>query len=406
MKRQFPRWKNIKPLLGWSLPKFPLQDRKLKKAVNLAELRILASKRVPKAVFDYVDGGANDEISYKRSAEVFSNVQFNARVLRDVSKVDLTTRIVGQDSALPIIFAPTGYTRMMHYEGEPMVAKVCEENNLIYSLSTMGTTSSQEIADQVPGVRRWFQLYLWRDRNQSLQFIYGAKDAGFEGLVLTVDTAVGGIKWRDIRNGLTVPPKIGLKTFFDMALKPKWWANLLTTAPLEFATFRNFNKPLSEIAATVFDPAVTFADVKWLRSVWKGKLIIKGIQSVDDAKQLAKIGVDAIILSNHGGRQLDKSVVPLEILPQIRSAIGKKGKGTQIFIDGAVMSGADVLAAIALGADAVLIGRAYLYGAMAAGREGVQKVVDTLRFEMETAMKLMGARNIAELTPEFVTLRK
>ena len=406
MKRQFPRWKNIKPLLGWSLPKFPLQDRKLKRAVNLAELRILASKRVPKAVFDYVDGGANDEISYKRSAEVFSNVQFNARVLRDVSKIDLTTRIVGQDSALPIIFAPTGYTRMMHYEGEPMVAKVCEENNLIYSLSTMGTTSSQEIADQVPGVRRWFQLYLWRDRNQSLQFIYGAKDAGFEGLILTVDTAIGGIKWRDIRNGLTVPPKIGLKTFFDMALKPRWWANLLTTAPLEFATFRNFNKPLSEIAATVFDPAVTFADVKWLRSVWKGKLIIKGIQSVDDAKQLAKIGVDAIILSNHGGRQLDKSVVPLEILPQVRSAIGKKGKGTQIFIDGAVMSGADVLAAIALGADAVLIGRAYLYGAMAGGREGVQKVVDTLRYEMEIAMKLMGVRNIAELTPEFVTLRK
>jgi isopentenyl diphosphate isomerase/L-lactate dehydrogenase-like FMN-dependent dehydrogenase len=406
VKRQFPRWKNIKPLLGWSLPKFPLQDRKLKRAVNLAELRILARKRVPKAVFDYVDGGANDEVSYKRSAEVFSNVQFNARVLRDVSKVDLTTRIVGQDSALPIIFAPTGYTRMMHYEGEPMVAKVCEENNLIYSLSTMGTTSSQEIADQVPGVRRWFQLYLWRDRNQSLQFIYGAKDAGFEGLILTVDTAIGGIKWRDIRNGLTVPPKIGLKTFFDMALKPRWWANLLTTAPLEFATFRNFNKPLSEIAATVFDPAVTFADVKWLRSVWKGKLIIKGIQSVDDAKQLAKIGVDAIILSNHGGRQLDKSVVPLEILPLVRSTIGKKGKGTQIFIDGAVMSGADVLAAIALGADAVLIGRAYLYGAMAGGREGVQKVVDTLRFEMETAMKLMGARNIAELTPEFVTLRK
>ena len=406
MKRQFPRWKNIKPLLGWSLPKFPLEDRKLKRAVNLQEMRLLAKKRVPKAVFDYVDGGANDEISYQRSAEVFSKVQFNARVLRDVSKIDLTTKIAGKDSALPIIFAPTGYTRMMNYEGEPMVAQVCEENNLIYSLSTMGTTSSQEIADQVPGVRRWFQLYLWRDRSQSLQFIYGAKEAGFEGLILTVDTAVGGIKWRDMRNGLTVPPKITLKTFFDMALKPKWWANLLTTAPLEFATFRNFNKPLSEIAATVFDPAVTFADVKWLRSVWKGKLIIKGIQTVDDAKQLAKIGVDAIILSNHGGRQLDKSVVPLEILPEVRKAVGKKGKGTQIYIDGAIMSGSDVLAAIALGADAVLIGRAYLYGAMAAGREGVQKVVETLRFEMETAMKLMGARNINELTPEFVSIRK
>jgi isopentenyl diphosphate isomerase/L-lactate dehydrogenase-like FMN-dependent dehydrogenase len=406
MKRQFPRWKNIKPLLGWSLPKFPLEDRKLKRAVNLQELRLLARKRVPKAVFDYVDGGANDEISYQRSAETFSKVQFHARVLRDVSKIDLTTKIAGRDSALPIIFAPTGYTRMMNYEGEPMVAQVCEENNLIYSLSTMGTTSSQEIADQVPGVRRWFQLYLWRDRSQSLQFIYGAKEAGFEGLILTVDTAVGGIKWRDMRNGLTVPPKITLKTFLDMALKPKWWFNLLTTAPLEFATFRNFNKPLSEIAATVFDPAVTFADVKWLRSVWKGKLIIKGVQTVEDAKQLAKIGVDAIILSNHGGRQLDKSVVPLEILPEVRKAVGKKGKGTQIYIDGAIMSGADVLAAVALGADAVLIGRAYLYGAMAAGREGVQKVVNTLRFEMETAMKLMGARNIDELTPEFVSLRK
>jgi L-lactate dehydrogenase (cytochrome) len=406
MKRQFPRWKNIKPLLGWSLPKFPLEDRKLKRAVNLQELRLLARKRVPKAVFDYVDGGANDEISYQRSAETFSKVQFHARVLRDVSKIDLTTKIAGQESSLPIIFAPTGYTRMMNYEGEPMVAQICEENNLIYSLSTMGTTSSQEIADQVPGVRRWFQLYLWRDRSQSLQFIYGAKEAGFEGLILTVDTAVGGIKWRDMRNGLTVPPKITLKTFLDMALKPKWWFNLLTTAPLEFATFRNFNKPLSEIAATVFDPAVTFADVKWLRSVWKGKLIIKGIQTVEDAKQLAKIGVDAIILSNHGGRQLDKSVVPLEILPEVRKAVGKKGKGTQIYIDGAIMSGADVLAAIALGADAVLIGRAYLYGAMAAGREGVQKVVETLRFEMETAMKLMGAQNIDELTPEFVSLRK
>lgn len=406
MKRQFPRWKNIKPLLGWSLPKFPLEDPKLKRVVNLQEMRLLARKRVPKAVFDYVDGGANDEISYQRSAETFSKVQFHARVLRDVSKIDLTTKIAGKESSLPIIFAPTGYTRMMNYEGEPMVAQICEENNLIYSLSTMGTTSSQEIADQVPGVRRWFQLYLWRDRSQSLQFIYGAKEAGFEGLILTVDTAVGGIKWRDMRNGLTVPPKITLKTFLDMALKPKWWFNLLTTAPLEFATFRNFNKPLSEIAATVFDPAVTFADVKWLRSVWKGKLIIKGIQTVEDAKQLAKIGVDAIILSNHGGRQLDKSVVPLEILPEVRKAVGKKGKGTQIYIDGAVMSGADVLAAIALGADAVLIGRAYLYGAMAAGREGVQKVVETLRFEMETAMKLMGARDIDELTPEFVSLRK
>jgi len=405
VKRQFPRWKNIKPLLGWSLPKDPLADRKLKKVVNLAEMRLLSKKRVPKAVFDYVDGGANDELAYVRSQEIYSRVEFKAKVLRDVSKIDLTANIVGQKSALPIIFAPTGYTRMMHYQGEVMVAKVCEENNLVYNLSTMGTTSSKEIGDQVPNVRRWFQLYLWRDRSQSLKFIEEAQIAGFEGLMLTVDTAVGGIKWRDMRNGLTVPPKIGLKTFFDMALKPKWWFNLLTTAPLEFATFRNFNKPLSEIAAKVFDPAVTFEDVKWLRSVWKGKLIIKGIQTVSDAVELKNIGVDAIVLSNHGGRQLDRSVVPLELLPQVRSAIGAKGNGPQIFIDGAIMSGADVLAAIALGADAVLIGRAYLYGAMAAGKKGVEKVVEMLRFEMETAMKLLGAKDLSELNPDFVNIR-
>jgi L-lactate dehydrogenase (cytochrome) len=405
MKRQLPRWKNIKPLLGWGLPKSPFQDRKLNSVVNLAELRLLAKRRVPKAVFDYVDGGANDELAYTRSQEIYSRVEFKARVLRDVSVIDLKTKILGKESALPIIFAPTGYTRMMHYQGEVMVAKVCDENNLIYNLSTMGTTSSKEVGEQVPKVRRWFQLYLWRDREQSLKFIEEAKAAGFEGLMLTVDTAVGGIKWRDIRNGLTVPPKIGLKTFVDMALKPKWWFNLLTTAPLEFATFRNFNKPLSEIAAKVFDPAVTFEDVKWLRSVWQGKLIIKGIQTVSDAQELAKIGVDAIVLSNHGGRQLDRSVVPLELLPAVRTALGPKGSGVEIYIDGAVMSGADCLAAVALGADAVLIGRAYLYGAMAAGKNGVEKVVEILRFEMETALKLMGAKNLSELSPDFINIR-
>ena len=405
MKRQLPRWKSIKPLLGWGLPKSPFRDRKLNSVVNLAELRSLANRRVPKAVFDYVDGGANDELAYARSQEIYTRVEFKARVLRDVSVIDLKTKILDKESALPIIFAPTGYTRMMHYQGEVMVAKVCDENNLIYNLSTMGTTSSKEIGEQVPNVRRWFQLYLWRDRDQSLKFIEEAKAAGFEGLMLTVDTAVGGIKWRDMRNGLTVPPKIGLKTFFDMALKPKWWFNLLTTAPLEFATFRNFNKPLSEIAAKVFDPAVTFEDVKWLRSVWQGKLIIKGIQTVSDAQELAKIGVDAIVLSNHGGRQLDRSVVPLELLPAVRTAIGPKGNSPEIYIDGAIMSGADCLAAVALGADAVLIGRAYLYGAMAAGKNGVEKVVEILRFEMETALKLMGAKNLSELSPDFINIR-
>ncbi len=400
--RQLPRWKTIQPLLGWHLPRFDGVDKKLLRCITIQDLRELSTQRVPKAVYDYVDGGANEEISLSRARETFSRVEFRPRVLRDVNEVDLGTTILGKHSNLPIIFAPTGYTRMMHHSGEIGIATVATSHNLVYSLSTMGTTSAQELGVALPNSRKWFQLYVWRDREQTKAFVKQAKDAGFEALILTVDTPVAGQRNRDIRNGLTVPPKINTKTFFNMATKVKWCFNVLTTPPLEFATFRQFTKPLSEIAATFFDPGVTFDDVSWLKTIWGGPIIVKGIQSVEDAKILAKIGVDAIVLSNHGGRQLDCGVVPLELLPEVVAAVGKK---MEIYLDGGIMSGKDVLAAIGLGADAVLIGRAYLYGAMAGGMAGVDRSIHILTQEMKTTMQLTGVTSIKDFTSEYVRIR-
>lgn len=404
VKRQFPRWKTIKPLLGWNFSElFKRKDRKLNACFTVEDLKNLSRKRVPKAVFDYVDGAALEEISLDRAKAAFRRVQFNPKVLRDVSQIDLSQTVLGRSTAMPIIFAPTGYSRMMHYTGEPAVAEVAFKNDLIYSLSTMGTTSAKELAEAVSGGRRWFQLYLWNDREQSKNFIEGARNNGFEALILTVDTPISGQRIKDNKNGLTVPPKIRAKTFIDMATKPKWWGNLLTTPPLEFATFRGYNAPLFELSKKIFDPSVTMQDIAWLKDTWNGPLIVKGVQRVDDAEQLLKYGVDAIVISNHGGRQMDRGAAPLEILPEMAKALGKK---VEIYIDGGITSATDVLAAIGLGAKGVLIGRSYLYGLMAAGQAGVQKMVDIFKLEMETSMKLLGVKDFSELTSDLVSLRQ
>lgn len=403
VRRQFPRWKSIKPLLGWSLKSiFSREDKKLANCFTVDDLRDLAQKRVPRAVFDYVDGGALDELSLQRAKDTFKRVEFQPHVLRNVSKIDFSQKILGKTAAMPIIFAPTGYSRMMHYVGEPAVAQAAYENDLIYSLSTMGTTSTSELAQAVPQVRRWFQLYLWNDREQSKMFIDNAKRDGYEALILTVDTPISGQRIKDNKNGLTVPPKIRAKTFIDMATKPRWWGNLLTTPPLEFATFRGYDAPLFELSKKIFDPSVVMSDIKWLKQTWGGPLIVKGVQRVDDAKELIKYGVDAIVISNHGGRQMDRGTVPLETLPEMVKAVGKK---IEVYIDGGVTSAADVLAAIGFGAKGVLLGRSYLYGLMAGGQSGVQKMIDIFKLEMETSMKLLGVKNLSEITPDMVKLR-
>ncbi len=392
--RKFPSLPYFWSLIEWSLPTINPYKGKLKRAQNIQDLALIAKKRTPKVVFDYVEGGAVDEIAYSRTRDAFSRIEFNSKVLRDVSKIDTTTKILGKSVDIPICFAPTGYTRLMHHVGEPAVANVAASKNLIYALSTMGTTSPAELAAAVPNSRRWFQLYIMKNRSDSLAVIKQARDSGFETLVLTVDTPVAGLRYRDNRNGLTVPPKIRINTVFAIARKPIWWLNLFTTGKLEFAAFRGWDKPLSQLAGLIFDPATTIKDITWLRSVWKGPIVVKGIQSVEDAKAVAKLGVQGIILSNHGGRQFDRGPIPLEILPDVVKAVGNK---VEVYIDGGVMSGLDALGAIALGAKAVFIGRAYLYGAMANGEAGVDQVIEIMRREFENGMALTGSSNISEV---------
>jgi len=393
-KRQFPDLPHFASLIEWKLPTLFRTRAKIARAITIDDLAKIAKRKVPKVVFDYVEGSALDEVSYSRSRQVFNQVEFTAHTLRDVSKIDPTIEIFGKKVDLPILFSPTGYTRFMHHVGEPAVAAVAQENNMIYSLSTMGTTSPSELAQQVPDVRRWFQLYVMQNREDSMSVIKQAKDSGFEALILTVDTPVSGIRVRDIKNGLTIPPRIRLSTVFAIAMKPVWWLNLFTTKKLEFAAFRGWNKSLVELAAAIFDPSTKFEDVKWLQSVWSGPIIVKGVQNLEDAKELAKMGISGIILSNHGGRQLEKGPVPLELLPLV---VKEVGMNVDIYIDGGVMSGQDAYAAVAMGAKAVFVGRAYLYGIMAGGERGVQKAVEILKRDFINTMALTGARNIAEV---------
>ena len=393
-RRRFPSLPYFWSLIDWSLPSWGRYSSQLAKAQNVFDIAAIAKKRTPKVVFDYVEGSAVDEVAYDRTRDALSRIEINSHVLRDVSNIDTSTTILGKKVDLPICFAPTGYTRLMYHVGEPAVANVAANMNTVYALSTMGTVSPAELAAVVPSSRRWFQLYIMKKREDTLAVIKQARDSGFETLVLTVDTPVAGLRYRDNRNGLTVPPKIRLSTVFAIARKPRWWINLFTTGKLEFAAFRGWDKPLSDLAALIFDPSTQFEDIKWLRSVWSGPIVIKGIQSVADAQAIAKLGVQGIILSNHGGRQFDRGPVPVEILPDVVAAVGKK---VEVYIDGGIMSGLDALGAIALGAKAVFIGRAYLYGAMANGEAGVEQVYELMRREFINGMALSGSRTIAEV---------
>lgn len=281
--------------------------------------------------------------------------------------MDTSTTILGRAAALPLVFAATGFTRMMHTDGEPAVARVASGIGIPYALSTMGTTSIERLAAAVPDGRRWFQLYLWRDREASRDFVVRAKRAGYEALVLTVDTPVAGARLRDVRNGLTIPPSLSLRSLAEGALHPAWWFDLLTTEPLEFASLNRFEGTVAELVGRMFDPAATMGDLAWLRSVWDGPLIVKGIQTVADARAVVDAGADAVIVSNHGGRQLDRSPTPLEMLPAVVDAVGDRA---EVYVDGGILSGSDVVAAVAFGARAALVGRAYLYGLMAGASAG------------------------------------
>ena len=265
----------------------------------------------------------------------------------------------------------------------------------------MGTTSIEDLTAAVPGGRLWFQLYVWRDRGPAADLVARAAAAGYEALMLTVDTPVGGNRLRDARNGFTLPPTLSLRTVGDMALHPRWWGNLLTTPPLTFGSLTSWDGTVAELIDTLFDPSMTIDDLEWVRSMWAGPLIVKGIQSVADARLVVDAGADVVLLSNHGGRQLDRAPVPLRLLPEVVAEVGGRA---EVWLDTGVTNGADVVAGIALGADFVLVGRAYLYGLMAGGERGVDRAAEILSREVARTMRLLGAARTSDLTPELVRL--
>ena len=401
-RRRLPRLTELRRLIGLKRPRFNRQARRLESAHSIIDLRRQAMNRTPRAVFDYVDGAAEAEHSIRRSRRAWADVEFRPRVLRDVSRVDTSTTILGEPSSLPIVLGPTGFTRMMHYEGEVAVARAAQHLGIPYVLSTMGTTSPERLAAESPDVTRWFQLYVWRDRDAMRDLLERARASGHTALVLTVDVPIQGARLRDIRNGLTIPPALTLRTLLGMARYPAWWANLLTTEPLEFATFSAFDVSPSELVDLLFDTSIDMDALSELKEMWGGPLIVKGVQTVEDAKEVVDHGADGVLLSNHGGRQLDRAPTPLELLPEVVAAIGDRA---EVYVDGGILNGGDALAAVALGATACFVGRAYLYGLMAGGQDGVQRAGEILRADVERTMILLGVTSIDQLGTEHVRLR-
>ncbi|CAB4760723.1 unannotated protein [freshwater metagenome] len=399
VKRRFPGIKELAGLMRFRKPIFNGRARRLSRALTIYDLRDIAKRRTPKAPFDYTDGGADSESSLTRARETFEKIEFQPRILRDVSVVDTTVKMLGETMSMPIGIAPTGFTRMMQTEGEYAGATAARDAGIPFTLSTMGTRSIEDVANIAPDGRNWFQLYMWKDRDRSMALVDRAKAAGFDTLVLTVDVPVAGARLRDVRNGMTIPPSLTSKTILNAIPRPAWWMNFLTTDPLKFASLDSWKGTVAELLDSMFDPTVTFDDLKWIRKQWNGNLVVKGIQNVEDAVLAQRAGADAITLSNHGGRQLDRAPVPYLLIPDVRKAVGKK---FEIHVDTGIMHGADVVAAIASGANFTWIGRAYLYGLMAGGKEGVDRSLEILRTQMVRTMKLLGVRSLAELTPSHV----
>jgi L-lactate dehydrogenase (cytochrome) len=400
VKRQIPRARDLAPLIRLRKPRFDRVQRRLDDAQTIGDLRRLARRRTPRAAFDYTDGAAEDEISLHRARQAFRDVEFHPTILRDVSTARTDWQVLGEQVAMPFAIAPTGFTRLMHTEGELAGVRVAAAAGIPFSLSTVGTASIEDVAAAAPQGRKWFQLYMWRDRDRSMALVRRAAEAGFDTLLATVDVPVAGARLRDVRNGMSIPPALTLRTVFDAALRPHWWFDLLTTEPLSFSSLDRWSGTVGQYLDTMFDPSLTFDDLAWIKSQWPGKLVVKGIQTLDDARAVVDLGVDGIVLSNHGGRQLDRAPVPFHLLPVVARQLGAH---TEILVDTGIMSGADIVAAVALGARCTLVGRAYLYGLMAGGEAGVRRAVEILSGQLTRTMKLLGVRCLEELSPKHVT---
>jgi len=387
-------------LLRFAKPTWSPTARRLRSALTIEDLRRIARRRTPRGAFDYTDGAAEAELSLGRARQAFRDIEFHPAILRDVATVRTGWDVLGAPVSLPFGIAPTGFTRLMQTEGEEAGAASAAASGIPFALSTLGTTSVERVAEAGAGGRHWFQLYMWTERERSMQLIDRAAAAGYDTLLVTVDAPVAGARLRDKRNGFSIPPALTVRTILNAIPRPAWWFNFLTTEPLQFGSLTSWRGTVAELLDTMFDPTVTYDDLDWIKRQWPGKLVVKGVQTVDDAKRLADLGVDGITLSNHGGRQLDRAPVPFHLLPDV---VREVGRDVEVHLDTGIMSGADIVAAIALGARFTLVGRAYLYGLMAGGRRGVDRTIEILRDEIVRTMKLLGVACLEELSPAHVT---
>jgi len=401
--RQVPRWRDLEPFLKTRPASRNPTARRLARCLSVDDLEREARRRVPTAVWDYVSGGSDGELALARNREAFDRVELRPTAFGQVAEPDTSTTILGKPASAPIVLAPTGYTRLSHHTGETAVAAAAAAARLPYTLSTYATTSIPDAAHAAPHGRNWFQLYLMKDREVSLTHLAEARQHGYEAVVLTMDTAVTGLKRKDKRNGFAIPPQLSARTLAGLARHPGWVANILSTEPLRFATFPEGSTYARwGMSNQLREQAIRPEDVSWLKQQWEGPVVVKGILSVADALAALDAGADALVLSNHGGRQLDRAPVPLELLPDVVDAVGT---GVEVYVDSGVRSGGDVAAALGLGARGVMVGRAYLYGLMVGGRRGVEATLDLLVDELRRAMCLLGTPTVAAIGREHVRLR-
>ncbi len=377
----------------------------MKSCYNIEDFRAVARRRLPRMIFDYLDGGSDDEVTLRANRTGFGKYQLMPRVLRDVENIDLATTVLGQEVDLPLLISPTGQTRMFHHGGEMAVARAAARAGTIYSLSSVSSTSIEDTAAASPDPK-WFQIYVWRDRGVTKEFIARCRDSGYHALCLTVDLSTHGNRERDLRNRLSFPATLNLKTVTDVLRHPRWLYHYLTGSRIEIANVVNSPRVqlpdsgnLMEYVASQFDPTVTWEDAAWMIDQWGGPFLIKGITSPEDARRAVDIGASGIIISNHGGRQLDTSPPAIEMLPEIVRAVAGRA---EILIDGGVRRGTDVIKALALGAQAVMIGRPYLYALAAGGEAGVERMFDLFRAEITRDMALLGCPKISDITAEYI----
>lgn len=371
------------------------------------DLRAMARQRLPSPIFHYLDGGADDEVSLRRNSAAFDDYEFLPRNLVDISRIDLSTRIFGKKIDVPFFLAPTGMSRLFHHEGESAVARAAARAGTFYSLSTMGTTSLESIAAATSGPKI-FQIYVLKDRELTREFITRCRDARYDALCLTIDTAVAGNRERDRVTGMTMPPRFTLASLYGFMRRPRWAWNLLLHPGFELANVAHRAALGGSLVSVIdfvngqMDRTLTWKDVEWLRKQWAGPLIIKGIQSVGDAQRAAMVGANALMLSNHGGRQLDGAIAPVDLLPLVRAAVDSS---IELIVDGGVRRGTHIIKALALGANACSIGRPYLYGLAAGGEAGVTHALGILRSELERDLALLGCASAGELEPGLLRRR-